>query len=291
MNNKKPSLLIAVPTYQRPQMLCECLDAILKIDLPEKVDISLVVVDNDKKQSAYITVDEFIQNTSSFPIVYRVEPKAGLSNIRNHILDYAVIAHADYLAFMDDDDMPDKRWLIELYNGIQTDGIDAFCGSNKPDSTAPYKTTRVPGGNVILSKRIFKDLNIRFDPILNTIGHEDVDYFKRAEKAGAVIYASPRPKAITRDIEEKRTFKEESLFLFNKNLSYQRFLRLHRGKWKIQIVIAALLYLIKGTLFTLPSLFSKRIRKRCITAFLKFAAYIFSLANMSADPYKTPSGN
>lgn len=120
----KPLIMIGVPTCLRPQMLSACLQSIGEITLPANADVRLCVADNDSGLSAREVVQKFAA-TAPFPVEYSVCPQRGLSNIRNHLLEYAVNLGADYIACTDDDCTVSPNWIVSLYAAIRETGADA----------------------------------------------------------------------------------------------------------------------------------------------------------------------
>jgi glycosyltransferase involved in cell wall biosynthesis len=49
-----------------------------------------------------------------WPLRYVVEPRRGLSFVRNRAISEARAARADFVAFLDDDEVATAPWLTEL---------------------------------------------------------------------------------------------------------------------------------------------------------------------------------
>ena len=291
MTERLPKILIAVPTCLRPVMLSECLQSIARLRLPPEVDVGLVVADNDVRESAREVVEQFA-TTAPFPVAYTVAPERGLCNVRNHLLECAIARDADYMACIDDDDTATESWLVELYKAMLKTGVDAVQGGGGQPEDPPRRAVRLGTENLMISSRIYKDMNIRFDPALNLIGYEDLDFFKRAHEAGAVLLLVPGPA--THHLNEHVKRPEWKVYLkhkFDRHSGYQWFLRKHRGKIAARVAISALTYLIKGLLLLIPAIFSKKQLERCLVSFTKSAAYTYSLFGGKGEPYKHIVGN
>ena len=70
----------------------------------------MVVAYNDHRRSAKQVVSEFAA-TSSIPVFYCVEPEQNIALARNKAL---ASSRGDFVAFIDDDEVPGKDWLWNL---------------------------------------------------------------------------------------------------------------------------------------------------------------------------------
>lgn len=162
---------------------------------------SIVVVDNDKFESARKTVEIHVQK-SKIPIIYVVEPEQNIALARNKAVEFS---RGDYIAFIDDDEFPEQEWLLNLYNSLisfKCDGVlgpvvpyfksnppkwlvkGGFCErkTHKTGSILHWDDTRT--GNVLLSMGIFEDKKSQFDPEFGKTGGEDQHFFKRMINEG-----------------------------------------------------------------------------------------------------------
>lgn len=102
-----PSLTVAVCTHARPERLARCLDAIALLEvLPGLAAPEVLVVDNAPPDGR--TREVAVARPS---VRYVVEPVPGLNFGRNRAL---VEATGDWIAFLDDDVVPDPTWLAGL---------------------------------------------------------------------------------------------------------------------------------------------------------------------------------
>ncbi len=105
-----PSASVIVCTRYRPERLAGCLDALQRQDYP---DYEVIVVDNAPETDA---VERLAATRSGrVPVRYVVEPRPGLSWARNAGL---AAARGDIVAFLDDDELPDRYWLAEMARGF-----------------------------------------------------------------------------------------------------------------------------------------------------------------------------
>jgi succinoglycan biosynthesis protein ExoM len=161
---------------------------------------SVVVVDNDVSQSAEPSVLEYAAR-ASIPIRYRVEAQQNIALARNKALENA---EGEFIAFIDDDEFPTKRWLVNLLETCRKDKVDGVLGPVVPEfeSRPPqwvvkggfferpnygtghrmtWKQTRT--GNVLFRRKILEGNEIWFKADFDT-GGEDVDFFRRMAEQG-----------------------------------------------------------------------------------------------------------
>ena len=99
---------VCICTYKRPELLKRLLDELADQERSELFIFSIVVVDNDHSESARRVVEDF---TKAWPIqvTYCVEPRQNIALARNKAVENAT---GDFIAFIDDDEFPTKRWLL-----------------------------------------------------------------------------------------------------------------------------------------------------------------------------------
>jgi len=186
---------VCILTYKRPMMLNKCLESLQNQEL-EGFDFSIVIVDNDMSQSAKEVVSGW-RKRSSIDIHYYVEPEQNISLARNKAV---ANSSGDSIAFIDDDEFPDSGWLLNLYSTLVSENADGVLGPVIPhfDHQPPQWVVKsgllerpsfVTGtvlspvntrtSNVLLDKKILKDVTDPFDPRFGKIGGEDSDFFSR----------------------------------------------------------------------------------------------------------------
>ena len=217
-------VLIAIPTFRRPDGLRRLLAAITAMDTD--ADIRVLVADNEGAGGAGLAVVQELATTRyRFPIEAIPVPERGLSSVRN-----AMIAHArkdetlDYVAMIDDDEWPTETWIDDLVAMQKATGASVVGGPNLPVFApgAPGWAAHCPlfvsddlpdGGvdivwgtcNLLLHKSAFahSDSNL-FDPLFNRSGGEDVDAFMRL-KASGHRFAWSRTAVVWDDVPLNRT--------------------------------------------------------------------------------------
>ncbi len=200
---KKPYITVCICTYKRQDMIARLLKKLEEQETGNILDYAIVVVDNDKSESARLTV-ESLANNSKIQVKYCIEPEQSISLARNRAISNA---HGDYVALIDDDEFPAKNWLITLFNAIKQYNADGVLAPVLPYfETEPPKWVlkghffdrRTHGtghilepentrtGNALLKREIFKDGVVWFDPKFGS-GGEDRDFFKRQIGEGRIF--------------------------------------------------------------------------------------------------------
>ena len=113
-------VVIAVLTYKRPSDLAAALPLLVAQAHLAQEEHALarsrvLVVDNDPRGSADATVDSYrlsAGSTDATLVDYVNETTPGIAAARNRALEAA--ADDDILVFIDDDERPTDRWLVEL---------------------------------------------------------------------------------------------------------------------------------------------------------------------------------
>ena len=199
MANQK-SIDICVCTYRRPH-LDKTLQSLMRLEVPNGTQVRVVVADNDTTPSASSVVERYRE--SAFPIQYIHAPERNISVARNACLDHA---KGDFMVWIDDDEIADQLWLVQLYDTVRAGGYDAVFGpavavyptgtpehivngdfhSNRP----VLRQGEVQTGhtcNAIVDMRNPATRALRFDVAKGRTGGEDTDYFHRLWAAGGSL--------------------------------------------------------------------------------------------------------
>lgn len=192
-------IAVCICTYKRQGLLEKLLAAVAAQRAEGLFTLSVVVVDNDEAGSARAVVER-LGGAFSAPICYAIEPTRNFASVRNRAVS---LASADYLAFVDDDEIPQEDWLLRMLTVLRESNADAVLGPVRPyfERTPPswitrsrvcerpayptgtllhWKQTRT--GNVLLRSSLITEANLQFDPAYGS-GGEDVDFFRRAAQA------------------------------------------------------------------------------------------------------------
>jgi succinoglycan biosynthesis protein ExoM len=200
---------VCVCTYRRPE-LEDTLRSLAEITMPVGAEVRAIVADNDDWPSAEELVAEIAEELP-FEIVYLHAPASNISVARNACLERA---DGDFVAFVDDDELVSRDWLVKLLETAEHSGADTVLGPVEAvyreaapgwmkrgdfHSTAPVW---VKGGirtgytcNVLLRRSSPHVADRRFNLALGRTGGEDTEYFAHLHDAGGIIAFAPEALA------------------------------------------------------------------------------------------------
>ena len=203
-------ITVCICTYKRPELLRRLLPRIEQQQTNGLFDISVVIVDNVKLKTAYKTISKYAIK-SRIKINYFVEPEQNIAMARNKTIEHST---GDYIGFIDDDEFPDDRWLLNLYQAIQHYKADGILGPVLPYFETPPPSWVLKGkfferpvletgqvldwhntrtGNALVKKELFIKGGKWFDPSYGS-GGEDRDFFRRMiEKCHKFIWCNEAP--------------------------------------------------------------------------------------------------
>src|SRR2546428_9804557 len=115
---------VCICSYQRPALLKRTLTALLRQDPRGRFESSVVVCDNDSAESGRAVVSE-MSGCFMEPITYCDEPRRSISYARNKALENA---KGDAIAFIDDDEFPEKDWLHNLHVALLEHRVSGVLG-------------------------------------------------------------------------------------------------------------------------------------------------------------------
>jgi len=200
MTNHVNHVSVCVCTYKRPQSLKRLLSELGNQDTGGLFTCSVVIADNDQLRSAERVVADFVA-ASPIPVTYCVEPRKNIALARNKAVESA---DGNFIAFIDDDEFPTRRWLANLFETCRKYEADGVLGPVAPEfeSCPPqwvvkggffdrpnyetgrrltWKQTRT--GNVLLRRKVVEGNEPWFRAEFDT-GGEDVDFFRRMTERG-----------------------------------------------------------------------------------------------------------
>ena len=206
------TVVVCICTFRNPDGLRDLLRG-LDTQLLETVrdqDVTVGVVDNDAEASADPALKSYAAS-GRFKLSSVIQPKRGLSSARNSALDLAFASRADLFAFLDDDEIPSDRWLQSLVDCFKepSTGSTIVVGPLEPRFETPPprwilagdffhhrctgNTENVAGytGNVMMRTAAIAASSVRFDETLNTIGGEDVVFFRALRTRGFIVRCTP----------------------------------------------------------------------------------------------------
>lgn len=191
---------VLVLTYKRPALLVDALRSLSRQQLPDGIDMQVIVIDNDAAQSGRDIVRELQAEVAA--LRYVCEPVPNISAARNRGLREA---RGGLVAFIDDDELADPRWLASLLDTRQRFDAAMVFGPvipRLPDATASWirrggfferpraqtgPTTALGGtGNVLLDPPALAHAGMMFDLAFGRSGGEDTEFFHRLRQSGCV---------------------------------------------------------------------------------------------------------
>lgn len=215
------NIVVCIITYDRPNLLKNTLESLFLMELSKDINLTICVIDNFKDETSRELVSKYIAK-SGLKVDYITEKIKGITYARNSALEYAQDNDYDYIAFIDDDDTADVKWLDELYNSIKDYNADIVKGSinysfekgkeylkyldifSNINAETGSKISTAWSNNVIFSVKCIRDSNIRFDHRFDKIGGSDSHFFKQLyEKDYKMFYC--KEAIINSNIEGKRT--------------------------------------------------------------------------------------
>lgn len=194
---------IAAPTLNRPDGLRRLLEGLSRLTFRRVSEprITIVIIDNDLTPTAEAIVDA-CRPMLRWPVVYHHEPRRGLVYARNAQLETAP-ATADWLAMIDDDEVPVPDWLDSLLAIGLAHEAHFVAGPVLPSfvQEAP-RWAREGGffevgpledgaaidflytGNVLMALAPVRAAGWRFEMAFNHSGGEDEQFFRHALRSG-----------------------------------------------------------------------------------------------------------
>jgi len=228
-------ITVCICTYRRQELLERLLVAVAAQRTDGLFQYSCVIVDNDERESAREVVER-LQPTFPVPIRYAVEPARNFAMVRNRAVGMAA---GSLFAFVDDDEVPNEDWLLQMLRVLRRSGADAVLGPVRPyfkdeppswivrsricerpahptGMALHWWQTRT--GNVLLRAAVINEEGIQFDPAYAS-GGEDVDFFRRAAQAGktfvwcedAPVYELVPESRLSRSYHLKRALLQGSV--------------------------------------------------------------------------------
>ncbi|WP_405218073.1 glycosyltransferase family 2 protein [Agrococcus sp. Ld7] len=207
-------VMIAIPTFQREELLQPLLCAIQEDAADVDAERRILIVDNDPEESARAVA-------ATLDAGYLAEPTPGIAAARQAALDSA--APNELVVMIDDDLLPEPGWLAGLVDAWQTYRPAAVMGFVRyvwREGTDPWiaaggfmRRTRFPTGtelsalatgNVLIDSAQTRALGVRFDVGLGLSGGSDLEFGRVLLKAGGRIVASAESVARD-DIVSRRT--------------------------------------------------------------------------------------
>jgi succinoglycan biosynthesis protein ExoM len=310
-----PLVAVCICTRSRPQMLRRCLASVRSQRLDAaRLRMRLIVIDNNSEPTARPIVDDLFSGESARGYVHCPEP--GIPVARNAAIAAALRTGADYIAFLDDDEVAPEHWLASLMAALHDSAADAVQGgvrrcSLDSDIDLAGRDSRVPAWetcetlatcNVLFKARLVAPpLALRFDESMQFTGGSDREFFMRAGKRGARLvlvhgaevledvhaerqslrYQTARAFAAGSNFFE-RVVKNEPAPVAAARIAARTMDRCIAGMAKLVAAAALLVALQRGSALT-------QWRKGC-TSLCFAAGCVTPLAGLRAYPYRNIQG-
>lgn len=291
---------VCVCTYKRPTLLSNLLRALQKQETQALFSYSVVVVDNDKNKSARDTVQS-IKDESTVEIEYYVEPRQNISHARNLSVEKA---KGSLIAFIDDDELPTRDWLLHLYKTQAKFNADGVLGAVLPrfeqeppswitKSKIYYWTQEGPvtgtvmttgqTGNALI-KRSLVGPDTMFNPDFGLSGGEDTEFFEKLIDKG-YVFVSCR-EGLVHDVIPPRRWQTGYLVkrkILQGVTTVRRFRSMNKSllfrlKWFGKAVAAIVIYAL---LLFVRAPFGKGPLFKCIMQIAYFAGVLTEYAHVS----------
>ena len=218
-SSSEPHITVALCTFNRSQMLRATLESLFAQDT-RGITFEIVVIDDGSTDDTSSVV-EALQKDALVPLRYIAQPNSGVGRARNRAVEEA---RAPWIAFIDDDEVASGEWLFELHDAVVTNNADGAGGpcllrvlgqsAIQPVGTVSmlmgeipnmrgdavklslfdrlrFRTTKVAhpgGGNALVKRSLVEDIG----GFQETSYGEDLDFFRRAERHGAVFATAPK---------------------------------------------------------------------------------------------------
>lgn len=203
-----PSVLIAIATYKRPDLLDGLLKSLSQLQFEScgDVRVEVAVIDNDPEESARTCVSNHASSLA-IPVKYVTERRPGVTHVRNRALELA--ADFDFLAFVDDDEFVSPNWLDALLQRQrETDAtavfgpVQAVYGEGAPAWIRNWavhdrvvladEPTEKPGAtcNCLIDMNKVRQEDLTFDPKMSLTGGEDTLFFSILLERGHLMVKS-----------------------------------------------------------------------------------------------------
>lgn len=200
MTRSLPHISVCICTYRRPELLQRLLSELSNQQTAQLFTYSIVVADNDARQSARPTATRM--DTVGRPkITYCVQRCRNIALTRNEALAHS---EGDFVAFIDDDEYPATDWLLQLFKTCVEKNVDGVLGPVVPRYQVEppawvkkgrfydrprHKTglvidwTEGRTGNFLFKRSLLDGSDEVFKPQFGS-GGEDRDAFRRWVSAG-----------------------------------------------------------------------------------------------------------
>ena len=221
-----PSVTVIVCTHNRARLLEACIRSLISLDVPPSWRWNILIVDNASSDGTAATVRDAIRAGESGRLQYQYEPIPGVAAARNCGLKHAT---GEWIAFIDDDEVADPKWLrtlvtfaleqrLLIVGGAVRLALPSHCDAQPvevrrifgetPEGAKPQPFSRrlTPATcNVLIHRSVFDKVG-PFDVAPKEAG-EDTSFFRLARRAGIDGWFMP-DAVVVHSIEASRLTRE-----------------------------------------------------------------------------------
>lgn len=202
-----------MPTFNRADWLAEALRTAIAQETNGEFEIELVVIDNNSPDHTRETIEQ-IASESPVPVKYIHSVPPGDAQTRNAGLPHC---RGDWIAFMDDDELAEPTWLLNLLETATNNNAQLVGGAVLLDlpqveveklsldvrrslrerspatcqgSERPFGDREFPGtDNLFIAREVLEKLGQFDESVIK--GTADYDFSVRAREAGFRCWYSP----------------------------------------------------------------------------------------------------
>ncbi len=310
---KPLKVVVCVISYRRPAGLTRLLEALDRqcFGRSPAADFGVLVIDNDPEGSAGSTCDA-ARTRLLAQIDYRHEPRRGIPYARNAAVRQ-VGDSADFIAFVDDDEVPAPTWLDELLVVQARYDADVVSGPVIPHFEDPPPAWILRGGffqrerratgsamtvahtnNVLVRTAVFRGMDRVFDESLALTGGSDTHFFLRVWRAGfklvwadeALIREWVPGSRLTVPYVLRRGYRTGN----TRGICERAFGRAD-GQWSVGVARAAW-WIVKGTcLLPVSLLMGTHATLRAMRVVCTGAGYFAGRFGLRFEEYRTTDGS
>lgn len=317
------SVAVAICTRNRPEMLRAALRSLARLDLAD-IDCHFIIVENNDVLTVEPVVAELANAVGSERVVLRLEPRPGIPFARNSALDAALAMDVEGLAFIDDDEVVDAQWLVELVGTMKRDGLDLVGGPVRLQPASADATTSermvwrgldarlrdieaksrrlatlgqgeritIVTNNWLANLDFVRRAGIRFDETLGLSGGEDTAFYRDLRRAGGKSGWAPEAHVLDTWPRERLTLSYQFRRARDQELAH------HHAKYPDRGLAAAIAFLgmalfktVGGVLRAIQSIFDGGASLvRAARAFGAIAGAADALRGRRSRHYETVSG-
>lgn len=201
---ERTRIAICAATLHRPVGLASLLKSLAQLEVPDHVDLITVIVDNDADGSASSVVESARADWPHADLRYGIEAHRGIPFARNRAVSLA--RDADWVAFIDDDEVADPLWIVELLRVATQSEADVVTGRVVPafEQEPPswvingdfFERRRFATGtriqfartsNALVAMKWFGESSTPFSEAMANNGGDDTHFFQRVRLGGGRI--------------------------------------------------------------------------------------------------------